>query len=35
MADANVTKESLARSMKQLMSEKSFAKISITEICDG
>ncbi len=35
MADANVTKESIARSMKQLMSEKSFAKISITDICDG
>ena len=35
MADANITKGSLARSMKQLMSEKSFAKISITDICDG
>ncbi len=35
MADINATKGSLARSMKQLMSEKSFAKISITDICDG
>jgi probable dihydroxyacetone kinase regulator len=34
VADANITKGSLARAMKQLMSEKSFAKISITDICD-
>lgn len=35
MADTNATKNLLARSMKQLMSEKSFAKISITDICNG
>ncbi len=34
MADANITKGSLANSMKQLMSEKNFSKISITDICD-
>lgn len=35
MAEANITKNSLAQSMKKLMSEKSFSKISITDICEG
>ena len=34
MPDANITKSALARSMKRLMSEKAFAKISVTDICD-
>ncbi len=35
MSETNGTKNALAQSMKNLMSEKSFAKISITDICDG
>ena len=35
MSESNGTKNLLASSMKKLMSEKSFAKISITDICDG
>ena len=35
MPESNGTKNSLASSMKKLMAEKSFAKISITDICDG
>ena len=33
MADSNITKKSLADAMKSLMAEKSFAKISISDIC--
>ena len=35
MVDSNGTKGLLARSMKQLMCEKNFAKISISDICEG
>ena len=35
MSEINGTKNALARSMKKLMAEKSFAKINITDICDG
>ena len=35
MPESNGTKNSLASSMKKLMTEKNFAKISITDICDG
>lgn len=34
MADSNITKKALAEGMKKLMSEKPFAKISITDICE-
>ena len=34
MPDANVTKKALADSMKQLMKEKPFDKISVTDICE-
>ena len=34
MPDANITKSALARSMKKLMGEKDFQKISVTDICD-
>ena len=34
MPDANVTKKALADSMKQLMKEKPFEKISVTDICE-
>lgn len=33
MADSNITKKALADAMKSLMAEKSFAKISISDIC--
>nr|WP_297766857.1 TetR/AcrR family transcriptional regulator C-terminal domain-containing protein [uncultured Butyrivibrio sp.] len=35
MADANITKHALASSLKNLMREKSFDKISVSDICDG
>ena len=35
MPDTNITKSALASSMKRLMREKPFAKISIIDICDG
>ncbi len=35
MSEVNGTKNALAHSMKNLMSEKSFLKISISDICDG
>ena len=34
MADSNITKNALAASLKQLMKEKSFEKISVLDICD-
>ena len=33
MADSNITKQALARALKELMQEKSFEKISISDIC--
>ncbi|MCH3971914.1 MAG: dihydroxyacetone kinase transcriptional activator DhaS [Oscillospiraceae bacterium] len=33
MADSNITKKALADAMKSLMQEKSFSKISISDIC--
>ena len=35
MADSNVTKHALASVLKQLMMEKPFDKISVSDICDG
>ena len=35
MPDANITKSALAASMKRLMKEKVFSKISVVDICDG
>ncbi len=35
MPDANITKNALAESMKKLMKEKSFEKISVIDICEG
>ena len=35
MPDANITKSALANSMKRLMKEKPFAKISVIDICEG
>jgi AcrR family transcriptional regulator len=35
VADANITKHALASSLKNLMREKSFDKISVSDICDG
>jgi probable dihydroxyacetone kinase regulator len=35
MPDANITKSALAASMKKLMKEKPFAKISVIDICEG
>ncbi|MCD8095952.1 MAG: dihydroxyacetone kinase transcriptional activator DhaS [Ruminococcus sp.] len=35
MADSNVTKRALADSLKTLMESKSFAKISVGDICEG
>ena len=35
MPDANITKSALALSMKRLMSEKPFSKISVISICQG
>lgn len=34
MPDANITKSALARSMKKLMGERDFQKISVTDICE-
>jgi probable dihydroxyacetone kinase regulator len=34
MADSNITKNALAASMKKLMKERSFSKISVTDICN-
>lgn len=34
MADSNITKNALATSLKKLMREKSFEKISVSDICD-
>ena len=34
MSDANVTKKALTDAMKQLMKEKAFEKISVTDICE-
>lgn len=35
MADSSITKMALANSLKALMQEKSFHKISINDICNG
>ena len=35
MPDANITKSALAASMKKLMKDKPFAKISVIDICEG
>ncbi len=35
MPDTSITKNALARSMKKLMARKSFAKISVGDICEG
>lgn len=35
MADSNITKMAMANSLKELMQEKSFYKISINDICTG
>ena len=35
MPDANITKSALASSMKRLMKEKPFTKISVIDICEG
>lgn len=35
MPDANITKSALASSMKRLMREKPFSKISVIDICEG
>lgn len=35
MPDANITKNALASSMKKLMKEKLFEKISVIDICEG
>lgn len=34
MADSNITKKALAESMKKLMSEKQFSKITVSDICE-
>lgn len=34
MADSNITKKALATAMKELMLEKNFSKISVSDICD-
>jgi len=34
MADSNITKNALATSLKELMREKPFSKISVSDICD-
>lgn len=34
MADSNITKKALANAMKELMEEKEFSKISVSDICD-
>ncbi len=35
MADSGITKRALAHSLKKLLGEHSFEKISVTDICDG
>ena len=35
MADSNITKNALATSLKNLMKEKPFEKISVSDICDA
>lgn len=35
IADSNITKNALAASVKKLMKEKSFQKISVSDICNG
>ncbi|MEE1114124.1 MAG: TetR/AcrR family transcriptional regulator C-terminal domain-containing protein [Eubacterium sp.] len=35
MPDANITKKALATSMKKLMKDKAFDKISVIDICEG
>lgn len=35
MADSSITKKALANSLKELMTEKPFLKISISDICNG
>ena len=35
MADSNITKNALATALKELMKEKPFEKISISDICDS
>lgn len=35
MADSNITKRALATSMKELMNEKPFQKITVSDICEG
>lgn len=35
MADSNITKRALATSMKQLMAQKPFHKITVSDICEG
>lgn len=34
MADSNITKKALAEALKQLMQEKAFEKISVSDICE-
>ena len=34
LADSNITKKALATALKELMSEKTFSKISVSDICD-
>ena len=34
MADSTITKKALANSLKELLKEKPFEKISVGEICD-
>ena len=34
MSDSNITKKALANALKELMTEKSFEKISVSDICD-
>lgn len=34
MADSNITKRALANALKELMAEKSFAKINVADICE-
>ena len=35
MADSNITKNALAASLKNLMREKPFEKISVSDICEA
>lgn len=34
MAESNITKQALSKALKELMEEKSFEKISVSDICD-